>query len=466
MNSDNPGIQTLLSLGEPPNARKWPDYLAKYGFSNEDVPALLKLFTDENIEQLSSDHSAVWAPLYAWRILGQLGSEDAIQPIVQSFDTLHEDDWALSELCSVIGMIGPAAIPALVEHWRQPGKDEFSYVMAMDALCEIAKQHSASRDQVIDIYIDYMNNPNMLAYNLNGLLMACLMDLKATSAIDGIRLLFALNCVDSSCAGDLEEVELSLGLRAKRSTPKPSWEQIHGREIPFASLAAGYKEENDEDSAGDEVDTIEIIEHDLLHYGSDESILGASELNGYFAALACAPETIMPSSWMPVIWGGDESSPEWENEKQLTRFSQAILAHYNSVTTALQLDAYEPLFMVDSKNDSLLLVVDDWCEGFLRGLTLWGELPAQDNKQLESHLRSIRLFGANGTIDALQSMKEKEIHRLQTGIQSSVAALYQYFFKPVKTADATFIRTSPKVGRNQPCPCGSGKKYKKCCGLN
>ena len=24
----------------------------------------------------------------------------------------------------------------------------------------------------------------------------------------------------------------------------------------------------------------------------------------------------------------------------------------------------------------------------------------------------------------------------------------------------------PKVGRNEPCPCGSGKKYKKCCGKN
>jgi hypothetical protein len=25
-------------------------------------------------------------------------------------------------------------------------------------------------------------------------------------------------------------------------------------------------------------------------------------------------------------------------------------------------------------------------------------------------------------------------------------------------------RTGPKVGRNDPCPCGSGKKYKNCCG--
>jgi SEC-C motif-containing protein len=28
----------------------------------------------------------------------------------------------------------------------------------------------------------------------------------------------------------------------------------------------------------------------------------------------------------------------------------------------------------------------------------------------------------------------------------------------------TVVRTSPKVGRNEPCPCGSGKKYKHCCG--
>jgi len=28
------------------------------------------------------------------------------------------------------------------------------------------------------------------------------------------------------------------------------------------------------------------------------------------------------------------------------------------------------------------------------------------------------------------------------------------------------VREAPKVGRNEPCPCGSGKKYKKCCGAN
>jgi preprotein translocase subunit SecA len=33
-------------------------------------------------------------------------------------------------------------------------------------------------------------------------------------------------------------------------------------------------------------------------------------------------------------------------------------------------------------------------------------------------------------------------------------------------ARAKPVRSGPKVGRNDPCPCGSGKKYKHCCGKN
>jgi len=39
-----------------------------------------------------------------------------------------------------------------------------------------------------------------------------------------------------------------------------------------------------------------------------------------------------------------------------------------------------------------------------------------------------------------------------------------YFVDGRRVAEAPVRRTSPKVGRNDPCPCGSGKKYKKCCG--
>ena len=39
-----------------------------------------------------------------------------------------------------------------------------------------------------------------------------------------------------------------------------------------------------------------------------------------------------------------------------------------------------------------------------------------------------------------------------------------YFVDGHHIGPGTFVREAPKVGRNDPCPCGSGKKYKKCCG--
>ena len=39
-----------------------------------------------------------------------------------------------------------------------------------------------------------------------------------------------------------------------------------------------------------------------------------------------------------------------------------------------------------------------------------------------------------------------------------------YFYDGKAVIADQFVRPEPKVGRNEPCPCGSGKKYKKCCG--
>ncbi len=112
--SDNPKIQTLLQLGEPEGSyRRWPDYVARYGFTLDDVPALLALYSDDEIHSLDSNRPEAWAPVYAWRILGQLRSEQAIEPLIASFDTQFEDDCALSELGIVLGQIGPIAIEPL-----------------------------------------------------------------------------------------------------------------------------------------------------------------------------------------------------------------------------------------------------------------------------------------------------------------------------------------------------------------
>jgi len=464
MNSDNPKIQSLLSLGRPDDHRDWPDYLSQYGFTEQDIPALLALYADEEIDAMDSDRVEVWAPVHAWRILGQLGSEAAIDPIINSFDRLYEDDYAQSELPTVIGMIGAAAIPALTLYWQQAGKNQFSYGMAIDALCEIAKHDPTCRQQVIAVYLDYMGNPDTTADLLNGILIGQLMDLEAVEAIDAIRRMFELGCVDISIAGDLEDVEIELGLRHKRSTPRPSYGHMHGIEKSFDLFVAA--EDEDESMDQEDIDVFHIIDSYLLQYGSEESILDTSELDGYFAALACAPKTIMPSSWLPLLWGGEQFAPEWESTDELNLFGQAIMSHYNNVVTELQCGHYNPLFLEGVSQGTDIQIVDEWCEGFCRGLNLWGELAPADMERLEQCIYPMRHFATTEGLKARMSMTLAEIRQLQESILPNVENIYRHFFKPVKIANTTFVHAGPKVGRNEPCPCGSGKKYKKCCGLN
>jgi SEC-C motif-containing protein len=40
----------------------------------------------------------------------------------------------------------------------------------------------------------------------------------------------------------------------------------------------------------------------------------------------------------------------------------------------------------------------------------------------------------------------------------------QWLYDEGDIVPKTIVRATPKVGRNDPCPCGSGKKYKHCCG--
>ncbi len=275
--------------------------------------------------------------------------------------------------------------------------------------------------------------------------------------------MFALDCVDLSCAGDLEEVEIDLGFRTQRSTPKPTFVEMQGYENPLEPFNIEF---NDEEGA-----FFQVVENCLLRYGSDDSILDISELDGFFAALACAPITIMPSVWVSVIWGGEHLVPQWELEQEITEFNQSIIKplhmlHYSGVMSDFNGQEYEPLFLDGILPSSKLLNVDEWCEGFVKGLKLWGEVKPEAMKQLETCLYPIRHFCTDNGFEALSSMSDNVIYQLQSSIQPKVKALHNYFYKPIKRADTMLIHAASKMGRNDSCPCGSGKKYKKCCGLN
>jgi uncharacterized protein len=94
-----------------------------------------------------------------------------------------------------------------------------------------------------------------------------------------------------------------------------------------------------------------------------------------------------------------------------------------------------------------------------------------DSEQGQAWLNPLHLMGSDGlTPEELALIATPEQRESLTNqIPASIAAIYR-FWLPYRQAvheqklTATIQRTEPKVGRNDPCPCGSGKKFKKCCG--
>ena len=101
-------------------------------------------------------------------------------------------------------------------------------------------------------------------------------------------------------------------------------------------------------------------------------------VDGFFAALICGPETVPPSEYLRLIWGGDKIGGEkgWRDEAEMQEFFDLMMRHWNSIAGPLSSgDVFVPLLLED---DDGVTHANDWAEGFARGIKLrsndWGKL--------------------------------------------------------------------------------------------
>ena len=108
--------------------------------------------------------------------------------------------------------------------------------------------------------------------------------------------------------------------------------------------------------------------------------------------------------------------------------------------------------LVEYKRESFELFEDLWnrsTEEMVRMLYLLRPISAQDERELRgAHARRQQQVSYSGP-EAAPPPRRAKPGRIDARSAAAVK---------------TVVRTMPKVGRNKPCPCGSGKKYKKCCG--
>jgi hypothetical protein len=216
-------VSGLLTYGEA-DWDEWDDYAA-YGFSGENIPELIRLGTDQDLlVNEDVDEAAMWAPMHAWRVLATMVALEAIPPLVRVLALVDETDTDLigEGLQDVLIKFGPAAIDELASFLFEAEDGNSGLVGAAEALALIGIDHPEERNRIVQILsatLEARHAANDPA--INGFWVADLLDLHAVASYPIIQKAFEAGAVDPMISGDLEDVEIELGLRETRTTPRP-----------------------------------------------------------------------------------------------------------------------------------------------------------------------------------------------------------------------------------------------------
>ena len=198
----------------------------------------------------------------------------------------------------------------------------------------------------------------------------------------------------------------------------------------------------------------------------DEAML-LSELDGFLAGLIICPDMIMPSEWLPIVWG-DDDGPIFDGVEQAQTISSLIMDHYNDIIRDLDRSQYRPIYDGDPDDPSLC---DLWLDGFGHAMRLrpeaWQVYAHENDADLQRAmfvLGRLKVLATLSPQDITPLAIDEELEKLAPDlIPAHVEVLHQARLARAKPGSLAANENRPKVGRNEPCPCGSGKKFKKCC---
>lgn len=207
----------------------------------------------------------------------------------------------------------------------------------------------------------------------------------------------------------------------------------------------------------------------LLDQGDDWMLL--TQLDGYLTGILISPDMVAPGSWLKNVWAGDdgEGVPHFEKMEDFQHLIDLVMRHYNDILASLdQPGTYEPLFDIDTRNEDILWEM--WIEGFVQAMDLapdgWRRVAASDDAGCKAALKGIAKLHAiaNGEARLSRSKEDRWTAEAPDLIPIWVEMLHAWRLENDPSRPAS--PRQGRVGRNDPCPCGSGRKYKKCCGLN
>lgn len=209
--------------------------------------------------------------------------------------------------------------------------------------------------------------------------------------------------------------------------------------------------------------------------------IGHYQTYGFVLAVASSPEKLSPVEWQPLLFK-DNKLPDFNSPELGRTFTFNIRSLWNDLNAQLNNDMIVLPVACDysntmGANEALIA----YCSGYLKGYIwlrdVWEHAiaePETANSKADMMIKmlifALMTFSNSDALvkDNQSGMTAEQAWRLLPTLLTSVGINGQAMSEIKKltaeqNAKLEAVQPVPKIGRNDPCYCGSGKKYKKCC---
>jgi yecA family protein len=204
--------------------------------------------------------------------------------------------------------------------------------------------------------------------------------------------------------------------------------------------------------------------HVALWRGSEAGAMCLEWADGFLTALAVGPQRIQARDYLPAIMGTSEAGPAFDSPEHDALVARSLSRWLTAIERQLAAgEELDPWIERDVPGFEGML----WAAGYMGAITTkcldaWAPLRAQRRIKERLMLPVLALMAPDpDEPPAARLSPEKRLELIDT-LPLVLEATYAFW----RGEDHPLIhppRERAKVGRNDPCPCGSGKKYKRCC---
>jgi uncharacterized protein len=215
-----------------------------------------------------------------------------------------------------------------------------------------------------------------------------------------------------------------------------------------------------------------FLEDFLLSDKTPTKCMNLFSLDGFLTCLVIGPGTILPSKWLPEIWGETETDEmTWDSMDETENIIGLIMRYNNMKASAIQRNSKnsKPLMFERTATQNEGWHIEDWCHGFVAGINLaydeWQ--PLMESEEDSSLIAPLYLFTSEVGRKNLEQDEEFSSYtreNWEVAFNLVISEIHEFWLPHRDEMHVvTHQALSKKIGRNEPCICGSGKKYKNCC---